>query len=78
MHKNNYGNSNFKNITTTAKVNADNNSTHNEYIKLIKELKLQLSTQDTEIKRLHNELYGHKVERFLRNSDFDKDELHED
>ena len=58
LHKNNYGNSNFKNITTTAKVNADNNSTHNEYIKLIKELKLQLSTQDTEIKRLHNELYG--------------------
>ena len=29
-------------------------------------------------KYLYNELYGHKKERFLRNQDFARDELHED
>lgn len=41
-----------------AKGQIESTNTHNEYLKLIKELKFALNDKDAEIKRLHSELYG--------------------
>ena len=41
-----------------AKAQLDTGNSHNEYLKLIKELKFALNDKDTEIKRLHAEMYG--------------------
>lgn len=48
-----------KMLITAKSMNDPTSVNHNEYLKLIKELKVALNDKDQEIKRLHADLYGH-------------------